>query len=131
MADPIWVRIDVVLAIHSRQLAEHGGDEGVRDRGLLESALARPKNRRAYADENSDLAALAASYAHAITNNHSFVDGNRRTALAGCRTFLTLNHCNFNASQEEKYETFLSLASGELTEQQLAAWIRRHLSEGL
>ncbi len=75
MADPIWVRNDVVLAIHMRQLAEHGGDEGIRDRGLLESALARPKNRFAYADERSDHAALAASYAYAITNNHPFVDG--------------------------------------------------------
>ncbi len=130
MADPIWVRMDVVLAIHTRQLAEHGGDEGVRDQGLLESALARPKNRLAYSAEDSDLAALAASYAHAITNNHPFIDGNKRTALAVCRTFLALNHGDFDAGQEEKYETFMSLARGELTEQQLATWIRAHLSEG-
>lgn len=130
MVEPTWVRMDVVLAIHKRQLAEHGGDEGVRDLGLLESALARPKNRLAYGAEDTDLAALAASYACAISNNHPFVDGNKRTALAVCRTFLAINRCDFDASQEEKYETFISLARGTLTEKQLAAWIRSHLSQG-
>jgi len=130
MTEPIWVRMDVVMAIHKRQLAEHGGDEGVRDLGLLESALARPKNRLAYAGEDTDLAALAASYAFAISNNHPFVDGSKRTALVVCRTFLALNCCDFDASQKEKYETFMGLARGELTEPQLAAWIRSHLSQG-
>ncbi len=130
MSEPIWVRTDVVLAIHMRLLAEHGGDEGVRDQGLLESALAGPKNRFAYEDASPDHAALAASYAYAITRNHPFVDGNKRVALAVCRLFLALNHCDFDAPQEEKYETFMSLARGELTEQQLAAWIRSHLSKG-
>jgi len=102
MAEPTWVRMDVVLAIHKRQVAEHGGDEGVRDLGLLESALARPKNRLAYAGSDSDLAALAASYACAITNNHPFLDGNKRTALVVCHTFLAINRCDFDASQEEK-----------------------------
>jgi len=130
MAEPVWVRDDVVVAIHQRQLAEHDGSAGIRDRGLLESALARPKNLVAYADEQPDLAALAASYAYAITNNHPFVDGNRRTALVVCRTFLALNRCDCDASQEEKYETFLCLARGELTEEQLAGWIRAHISTG-
>lgn len=128
MAEPVWVRDDVVLAIHKRQLAEHGGRPGIRDRGLLESALARPKNRLAYADPQPDLAALAASYAFGLTNDHPFVDGNKRTALVVCRTFLALNHCDLDASQQQKYETFLSLAGGQLTEERLAAWIRAHLS---
>ena len=128
MAEPIWVRDDVVLAIHNRQLAEHGGSEGTGDRRLLKSALARPKERFACADEEVDLAALAAAYAHALTNHHPFPDGNRRTALVVCRTFLALNHGPLDASREEKYKTLLSLARGALTEEQLSTWIRAHLS---
>jgi len=129
MAQPIWVRSDVVLAIHRRQIAEHGGAEGVRDEGLLKSALARPLHRFAYADDKPDMAELAAAYAFAIARNHPFVDGNKRTALVVFRTFLALNHCALNASQTEKYDIFLSLARGELTEAQLAAWIREHLAQ--
>ncbi|MFQ5591969.1 MAG: type II toxin-antitoxin system death-on-curing family toxin [Phycisphaerae bacterium] len=128
MAEPVWVRDDVVLAIHRRQLAEHGGTEGIRDRGLLESALASPKNRFAYAAGETDLAALAAAYAFAIAQNHPFVDGNKRTALVVCRTFLRLNGLDLTASQAEKYETFMRLACGELSEDELAAWIRKRLS---
>lgn len=128
MAEPVWVRPDVVLAIHQFQLAEHGGSEGVRDEGLLDSALARPKNRYAYADQKPDLATLAASYAVGLTGNHPFVDGNKRTSLVVCRTFLALNDCRFEAPQAELYETFLSLARGDLAEGQLATWIRSHLS---
>ncbi len=127
MDEPVWVRDDVAFAIQRRQLAEHGGTEGIRDVGLLQSALARPKNRFAYAENKPDLAALAACYAHAITNNHAFVDANKRTALVVCRTFLRLNHCDLEASQEEKYHTFIKLARGELSEQQLADWIRARL----
>ncbi|HEV8581023.1 MAG TPA: type II toxin-antitoxin system death-on-curing family toxin [Thermoanaerobaculia bacterium] len=126
MGEPVWVREDVVLAIHRRQLSEHGGGGGVRDPGLLDSALARPKNLLAYSGE-SDLALLAASYAWGLARNHPFVDGNKRTAYVVCRTFLRLNGRDLDASQEEKYLTFLQLAEDRLTEQDLAAWIRQHL----
>lgn len=126
MGEPFWVRDDVVLAIHRRQLAEHGGGEGLRDRGLLESALARPRNLLLYSVEEPDLALLAASYAWGLARNHPFVDGNKRTAYVVCRTFLILNGRDLDVSQEEKYLTFLRLAEGRLTEEDLAAWIRRH-----
>jgi death on curing protein len=128
MDEPVWVRDDVVLAVHRRQLAEHGGSEGIRDPGLLESALARPKNLLVYSAEEPDLALLAASYAWGLTRNHPFVDGNKRTAYVVCRTFLSLNGWDLDASQEEKYLTFLRLAEGGLTEQDLARWIREHLT---
>jgi len=123
----VWVRADVVLAIHRRQLAEHGGAEGLRDAGLLASALDRPRNLAAYGDPKPDLASLAAAYAAGIARNHPFIDGNKRTAFVVCRTFLILNGSDLTATREQKYETFLSLASGNLTDDQLAAWIRKHL----
>ncbi len=129
MAEPIWVREDVVLAIHRRQLAEHGGAEGVRDNNLLLSALARPQNLFAYSEPKPDLAALAASYAFGIARNHPFVDGNKRTAFVVCRTFLKINGADFTATQQEKYLTFLSLAEGNLPEDELADWIRVRLIE--
>jgi len=118
-----WVRLDTVLALHKRQIAEHGGGEGVRDLGLLESALARPQNLHAYEPE-TDLASLAAAYAFGIAKNHTFVDGNKRTALVVMRTFLILNGSDINASQEDKYLTILALAEGSLAEDTLAQWIR-------
>ncbi len=127
MKDPVWIRDDVVLAIHRRQLAEHGGVEGVRDKNILASAMARSKNLLAYADYEPDLAILAASYAYGITGNHPFVDGNKRTAFVVCRTFLKLNGHDLAASQEAKYLTFLDLAADRLSENELADWIREHL----
>jgi death-on-curing protein len=127
VAEPKWVREDVVLAIQQLQLAEHGGSEGIRELGLLASALARPRNLLAYSAQPPDLAALAAAYAIGITRNHPFVDGNKRTALVVARTFLKLNGHDFDASQEEKYQTFLRLAEGALTEEELADWIRSRL----
>ena len=126
MGEPVWVRDDVVLAIHRRQLAEHGGGVGIRDEGLLASALARPKNLLAYSDEEPDLAALAASYAYGIARNHPFVDGNKRTAYVVCRTFLMLNGRDLTASREKKYLVFLRLAEGRLSEDELAGWLRDH-----
>ncbi|MCP3964716.1 MAG: type II toxin-antitoxin system death-on-curing family toxin [bacterium] len=128
MGEPVWIEDPVVLAIHWRQLSEHGGGEGIRDQGLLDSALARPKNLLAYSESEPDLAALAASYAFGIARNHPFVDGNKRTAYVVCRTFLRLNGSDFVASQEEKYSTFLRLAEGRLSEEELGAWIRDHLA---
>jgi death on curing protein len=124
----IWVREDVVLAVHLRQLAEHGGGEGLRDEGLLQSALARPQNLLAYSAPSPDLASLAAAYAYGIARNHPFVDGNKRTALIVARLFLLLNGMDLVATQEEKYSTFLALAAGELSEENLANWVRQHLA---
>lgn len=121
-----WLHIDAVLAMHKRQLAEHGGDDGVRDIGLLESALGRPKNIAAYEPE-SDIARLAAAYAFGIVKNHPFIDGNKRTSLVACRTFLILNGFQLNATPPDKYLTFLSLAEGTLSEEELIEWIRERI----
>lgn len=126
-ANVVWVREDVVRAVHLRQLAEHGGGEGIRDEGLLQSALARPQNLLAYGAPPPDLAALAAAYAYGIARNHPFVDGNKRTALIVARLFLLLNGVNLSATQEEKYSIFLALAAGELAEEEIANWFRAHL----
>jgi death-on-curing protein len=124
--EPAWVRHDVVLAIHQRQLAEHGGRAGVRDHGLLASALARPRHKLAYSESAPDLAELAAAYAFGLIRNHPFIDGNKRTPLVVCRLFLLLNGADITASREEKYRTFFNLAAGALEEDELAAWIREH-----
>lgn len=123
----VWLLEETVIAIHQRQVSEHGGIEGLRDEGLLSSALARPQNLLAYAQPRPDLAALAAAYAYGIARDHPFVDGNKRTALVAARTFLLLNGVNLEASQDEKYLTFLQLAAGTLTEDQLADWIRNRI----
>ena len=128
MSEPVWIRTDVALAIHRRQLSEHGGAEGVRDVGLLASALARPRNLVAYSEVGPDFATLASAYAFGIARNHPFVDGNKRTAYVVCRTFLVLNGLDLAASREEKYSTFLKLAGGELSENELVTWMREHLT---
>ena len=127
MDGPSWIADDVVVKIHEQQIAEHGGSAGIRDAGLLSSALARPKHLFHYSQEAPDLASLAAAYAFGVARNHPFLDGNKRTAYVICRTFLKINGADFEASQEDKYVTFLSLAEGALSEEQLADWIREHL----
>ncbi len=127
MRELVWVRDDVVRAIHLRQLAEHGGAEGLRDAGLLESALARPKNLWAYADPKPDLAAIAASYAFGVVRNHPFHDGNKGTGFVLLRTFLLINNHDIHAPSDEKYLTFVSLADGTLDEPALAAWVRSRI----
>jgi len=127
MAQIDWLLEETVIAIHQRQISEHGGSEGLRDEGLLASALARPQHVLTYAQPPPDLAALAAAYAYGIARNHPFVDGNKRTALVAARTFLLLNAVNLEANQDEKYLTFLQLAQGTLTEEQLADWIRKRI----
>ena len=121
MSDPIWLALDVVLAIHDEQLAEHGGQPGVRDRGLLESALGRQKNQFAYGETST--VRLAASYAFGISRNHPFLDGNKRTSLVAAEIFLDLNGLELVATDAQCVTTFLSLAAGDLTEEQLADWI--------
>lgn len=129
MQEPVWITKAVALAIHERQLSEHGGGSGVRADGLLESALGKPQNLFAYGDGAVDLAALAASYAFGIARNHPFVDGNKRSALVVSRTFLRLNNADVVASKEDKYLTFLALAAGEISEDELAAWLRKNTKE--
>jgi death-on-curing protein len=122
VSEPIWIRQDVVLAIHEESLLLHGGPEGVRDLGLLESAMARPKNLLAYSEQAPSLAQLAAAYAKGIVGNHPFVDGNKRTAFIVSITFLRLNGHQLTASKEDRVLTFWKLAAGEITEHQLAVW---------
>ena len=117
----------VVPAIHRRQLAEHGGLDGIRDAGMLASALARPKNLLAYGDPKPDISALAASYAFGTARNHPFVDGNKRTAFVACRTFMKLNGHDVDATESEKYLEFLGVADGSISEEALADWIRSRL----
>ncbi len=124
-SEPIWVMKAAVLAFHLRQLTEHGGGEGVRDEGLLDFALDRPQNKFAY--EEPDLFTLAAAYAYGIATNHPFVDGNKRTAYVTALTFLRLNGYRVEASQTEKYDTFIKLAAGELIEGELSEWFRANV----
>lgn len=123
----VWLLEETLTAIHHRQIAEHGGSEGLRDEGLLLSALARPQNLLAYAEPAPDLASLAAAYAYGIARNHPFVDGNKRTALVAARTFLILNGVDLEATQDDKVLTFLNLAEGTISEEQLADWIRKRI----
>jgi death on curing protein len=124
--EPTWIRQDVVLAMHEETLLLHGGPECVRDLGLLESALARPKNLFVYSEKPPSLPRLAASYAKGIVANHPFVDGNKRTAFTVSLTFLRLNGLEVTASKEHRVVTFWSLAEGSLSEDQLAAWFERN-----
>lgn len=125
MDEPIWIEKAEALIAHSRQLAEHGGSDGLRDENLLDSALAKPKNVFAYEDE-PPLVRLAASYAFGIARNHPFVDGNKRTALVVAEGFLRVNGLRIDAPAEEKYPIYLTLAAGELSEAELAAWFGQH-----
>lgn len=125
--EPVWLDADVALAVHDRQLSEHGGGAGVRDPGLIESALARPVNRWSYGDD--DLAALAASYAFGVARNHTFVDGNKRTAWVLARLFLALNGVTLAFKPEDAIQAMLALAAGELSEDEMADWFRTHIRD--
>jgi len=122
VSEPSWIRQDVVLRIQEAALALHGGLEGVRDLGLLESALARPENLFCYSDQAPSLARLAASYAKGIVADHPFVDGNKRTAFIVSVTFLKLNGLQLTATKEDRVLTFWDLAAGTISEDQLAQW---------
>ena len=121
--EPVWIELPLVLAIHNRQLAEHGGSEGIRDRGLLESALFRPLNLLNYG--NPSIFELAAAYGYGITKNHPFIDGNKRTSYVVMRTFLKLNGYDLKASAWEKYQTWILVAEGKIDEVELADWIEK------
>jgi death-on-curing protein len=119
MTEPLWLTRQKVVAIHDEQLTIHGGASGLRDEGMLESALERPKNRRAY-----EQAELAAAYAFGIGRNHPFVDGNKRTSLLALYTFLGVNGVDFVVPEAEAATMILSLAAGEVNEEGLTRWIR-------
>lgn len=125
MAVPVWVERELLEAIHARQLAEHGGARGVRDAGMLESALARTRQRFYLAPE-TDLPSLAAAYAFGLARNPPFEDSNRRTAAVTCELFLELNGYTLLAEDRELYPLFMALAAGELGEEELADWLREH-----
>jgi death-on-curing protein len=120
----VWLDVRDVVAYHAGQIAEFGGQSGIRDQGLLESALARPRNRASY--EAASLFELAAAYAFGIARNHPFIDGNKRTALVSAFAFLELNGWEVQAPEADATVTFLSLAEGTLSETSLAEWIERH-----
>jgi|LNFM01.1.fsa_nt_gb death-on-curing protein len=122
MTEPIWLSVDLVVAIHGEQLREFGGPAGLRDPGMLESALGRPRNKWSFGEE--DLAVLAAAYAFGVARNHPFVDGNKRAALLSLITFLGLNGIDFEAPNSEAVVMIQGLASGEIDEEGLARWIR-------
>lgn len=125
MSDWVWIDIDVLLAVHDEQLQEHGGASGLRDRGLFESALARPQNLAAYGEP--DVAGLAAAYAFGIAKNHAFVDGNKRTALVALELFLELNGFRLVADDAQCVLAILSVAAGSFSEEDLAEWIRKNV----
>ncbi len=122
MTEPFWLSRQAIEIIHDEQLAEHGGAGGLRDAGLLESALARPRNLFAYGE--ADIFSLAAAYAAGIVRNHPFVDGNKRTGFLAAYSFLSVNGLELNAPQAEAVVMTLGLASGEMPEEGFAAWLR-------
>lgn len=122
MSEPFWLTDDQVIRIHDRQLAIYGGPAGLRDAGMLSSALDRPKNKWGYGER--DLAVIAAAYAFGVARNHPFVDGNKRTALISMVSFLRLNDVPFHADEYEAAAAIQALAAGEIDEDGLARWIR-------
>lgn len=128
MTDIVWILDEVALAVHDEQLAEHGGLQGIRDLGAVQSALARPRNRASY-QNCDDIAQLAAAYAFGIARNHGFADGNKRTALVVADLFLMLNGYELVSSPAENVLTVLALADGSLSEEKLVAWIRESIQQ--
>ena len=121
---PQWIDLSVVLAIHEQQITEHGGSLGIRDLGMIESALGRPQNLLLYNDP--DIFDLAAAYGYGLTQNHGFIDGNKRTAYVVTRLFLVLNGYDIDASAVEKVITFERVGKGEIDQAALASWLRSH-----
>lgn len=124
----VWISKELALAIHDRQLAEHGGAGGVRDESLLESALARPQQLHAYGKPPPDLADLAACLAYGLARNHPFVDGNKRTAAVACEVLILLNGGSLGADDLELYPQYLGLADGTVNESEFAAWLRPRIA---
>lgn len=121
-----WLEKTTLLLLTGEALADHGGAQGLRDEGLLESALGMPVNLNPYEGE-TEIARLAAAYGFGIAKNHPFIDGNKRAALIALMTFVELNGHRFVASQVDAFQAILALASGDMTEDQLAEWVRRNI----
>lgn len=124
--EPKWVTVEVIIAMHDRQIAEFGGASGVSDLGLLQSAIARPQNAFYY-NQVVSLTKLAACYAFGIAKNHAFVDGNKRTAFMSCYLFLMKNGFAINATEEERFIAILSLANGSISEEEFTKWLEQHI----
>ena len=127
MAEPIWLDRLLIDAIHLDQLQQHGGRHGVRDEAVIESALARPRQKWQY-ESSCEIPSLAAAYAYGLARNHGFVDGNKRVAFLALYVFLGLNGLSFEASEEEVVAVIRDVASGRLGEDEVAAWVRRNVS---
>ena len=126
MTEPVWVEKEALVLLHGKSIARFGGLEGIRDEGLLESALARPKNAYLY-DELHDLSSLCASYAFGLIKNHPFADGNKRVAFMAVGLFLGANRQELNTGRVEAIKAVEALAGGEISELQFAAWLRLHI----
>jgi len=125
MNEPVWLNRHGVILLQSESLAQHGGSSGIRDAGLLDSALTRPINKWNY-NPGVDLAELAAAYGFGLTRNHPFVDGNKRIAFIATALFLRLNGYRLSSDPLDEIQTMLNLAAGELSEEEFAVWIRNH-----
>lgn len=126
MNEPIWLTRTIVEAIHISQIREHGGQYGIRDLNLLESAIARPMNRCAY-EQESDIVILAAAYGYGLAKNHCFIDGNKRVAFMAMYTFLGLNCYEIDATEPEVVDLMLGVADSSIAEGQLINWLRMHV----
>lgn len=126
MDEPVWLTMAMLQAIHADLIREHGGSLGIRDSGMIESALARPQQKWSYAGEEADLASLAAAYGFGLAKNHGFVDGNKRVAFMSIYTFLLVNGLELEVDEPQVVAVMTALASGSLREDQLGAWIRTH-----
>jgi death-on-curing protein len=129
VSEPTWINSRVIKAFHDRQINEHGGILGLRDEGLLLSALSRPENAYHCSDPKPDVADLAATYGFGFAKNYPFSDANKRTALIAMRLFLKLNGYDLAASPEDKYKTIIRVAASDVIEDELAQWIRKNLKE--
>ena len=129
MTEPIWINLRVIKALHDRQINEHGGLPGLRDEGLLLSALSRPENAFHYSDPKPDVAELAAAYGFGLAKNHPFNDANKRTALIAIRLFLQLNGYDLVVTPEDKYTTLIRVAASDISEDELEQWIRKNLEK--
>jgi len=129
VSEPTWVNLRAIKAFHDRQINEHGGLPGLRDEGLLLSALSRPENAYHCSDSKPDAAELAAAYGFGFAKNYPFNDANKRTALIAMRLFLRLNGYDLAASPEDKYKMIIRVAASNISENELAQWVRKHLEK--
>ena len=129
MSEPTWINLRAIQAFHDQQINEHGGLPGLRDEGLLLSALSRPENAYHCSDPKPDLAELAAAYGFGFAKNYPFNDANKRTALIAMRLFLRLNGYDLAASPEDKYKMIIRVAASNISENELAQWVRKHLEK--